>query len=122
MGRRDGTIFPGHNEVVIEGGDTWEGSLPQAIEAFYYETRFEGAEAIARSLRDAFVTRHRLSAEAVPLLVLDRTDWDMPFSLAATTATARLTAARDGHRPCDRPQCSLPPRAFATRPFLGVFG
>ena len=82
-GQEGRTIFPGHNEVVIEGGDTWEQSLPQAIEAFYYETRFEGAEAIARSLRDAFVTRHKLSAEAVPLLVLDRTDWDVPFSLAA---------------------------------------
>ena len=65
-----------YNEVVVDGLH-WTEHLPDTIEAFF------GTGDLARTQHRAFLREYGLSAQQVPLLAFDLSNWDEPFSLAA---------------------------------------
>ena len=56
--------------------------MPDAVEAIYYTKGLSmGQIMTARRMHDAFLQHYSLSGDDCPLLVLDRSNWEDPFSL-----------------------------------------
>ena len=69
----------GYNELILSAVH-WNEHLPHTIEAFFCSCGVQEAETHARSTHAAFLRHFQLTAEDVPLLCLDSTNWDRPFS------------------------------------------
>ena len=76
LGYQGGT----YNELVLDT-EAWVANLPGSIEAVFYPAACgEACVAAARATHAAFIARYPEAAATTPLLALDVTDWDMPFS------------------------------------------
>ena len=82
FGGRAACCGSGYNEVIMAGGSEWNEALPHAIEAFFYEEAgmLEGGVASLRRRRDDFVAHWGPAVGGVPLLKLDRSNFQVPFS------------------------------------------
>jgi hypothetical protein len=69
----------GYNEIIVSA-EHWNDHLPRTIEAFFFHC-WGGGEAAARDAHRAFQEEFGVSAEEVPLLCLDASDWEYPFEL-----------------------------------------
>lgn len=74
----------GHYNEIIVDARYWDDHLPSAVEAVYY-TRGSESSAIqaVRATHAGFLRRFGLDAAENPLLVLDRDEWNAPFSADA---------------------------------------
>ena len=65
----------GYNEILVDG-DWWTAHLPDAVEAFFHG----GESALAREQHRRFLQEFGLTADQVPLVRLDRRNWEAPFA------------------------------------------
>ena len=78
----------GINELILDSG-TWETALPATVEAVFYpkscayprEQRALECQGSARKTHREFLHKYDLTAEQVPLLVLDVGNWEEPFDV-----------------------------------------
>jgi hypothetical protein len=78
----------GINELILDSG-TWETALPATVEAVFYpkscayprEQRALECQGAARKTHREFLHKYDLTAEQVPLLVLDVGNWEEPFDV-----------------------------------------
>ena len=72
------------NEFIVYGA-AWEAALPSIIDAVYISAPLRGPDdggAMSRRVHRDFLQRYpELSAEHVPLVAFDPTNWDAPFSV-----------------------------------------
>lgn len=70
-----------YNEIIVDG-DHWTSHLPDAVEAFFTSEDLGRKEPeIARTAHRQFLRAFNLNADDVPLLWLDRWNWETPFKV-----------------------------------------
>ena len=79
-----GGQYSGYNELVMDA-DAWQDHMPQTIEAVFYPTHSEcdsSCRSKAETTHSKFLREFGVSSDDYPLLKLDVSDWNSPFSVA----------------------------------------
>ena len=79
-----GGQYSGYNELVMDA-DAWKDHMPQTIEAVFYPTHSEcdaSCRSKAETTHSKFLHEFGVSSDDYPLLKLDVSDWNSPFSVA----------------------------------------
>lgn len=94
-------FYSGYNELVY-GSHEWNGKMPRTIEAFFVVksqwTNTQNGRTAQR--HQQFLRRYGLSADRVPLLTFDASNFEYPFS--ASAGAAAPSAQHSQQRPCPR--------------------
>lgn len=70
-----------YNEIIVDG-EHWTSHLPDAVEAFFTTEDLGRKEPeMAREAHRQFLRTFNLNADDVPLLWLDRRNWETPFTV-----------------------------------------
>ena len=77
-------LHSGYNEVIIDAA-RFKSSLPRAIEAFFVlsdkiRNQQDTNGVNVREAHAAYLAEYKRTADEVPLLTLDRWNWDAPFA------------------------------------------
>ena len=78
-----GGQYSGYNELVMDA-DAWQDHMPQTIEAVFYPTHSSATRRAGRRprRRTQVLREFGVSSDDYPLLKLDVSDWNSPFSVA----------------------------------------